>query len=137
MGGWRRVCAEASLFLAVASIACSVIFVRSYELRGWAFLVAVVLAPMAIVCGSFGHKLPADRVGSGLCATLGLALGVVALVLPCGLLGAAPGGGKAYRVELASNMRQIGLALLQYETDNGRLPPAVVRDSQGRPLSPL
>jgi prepilin-type processing-associated H-X9-DG protein len=38
------------------------------------------------------------------------------------------------RAQCANNLRQIGLALLNYETASGRLPPAVETDKQGRPM---
>ena len=33
-----------------------------------------------------------------------------------------------------SNLKQIGLALLNYEQTNGRLPPAAVADKQGKAM---
>ncbi len=42
--------------------------------------------------------------------------------------------GVVCRVYCASHIRQIGLALLEYHTQNGCFPPAYVADPQGKPL---
>src|SRR5262245_53734413 len=65
------------------------------------------------------------------------AIGAAILGLTCGLLYpvvVVVRDGEAY-AESAYNLRQIGLALLNYhQAHRGRLPPAAVRDKDDRPL---
>jgi hypothetical protein len=63
-----------------------------------------------------------------LCVT-GLAAGVVWWMLP-----GKSGNSATLRVECASNLRQIALAMQAYEVANGCFPPAYVADKHGKPL---
>lgn len=131
--GWRRVCAEASLILALAAVACFVLAARSYELSRFAHRGVLLLTPVAIGLGFFGLKVPGDADGAVLCARVGVGISS-AVFLTVFVSTCNPGSGDARRRVLGSNMRQIAMALRQYEFFEGRLPPAVVRDPQGRPL---
>src|SRR5262245_26022959 len=61
------------------------------------------------------------------------AIGVVSLrlLLPCSQK--VRNGGEGWS-ESAHRLKVIGIALQAYHDVNGRLPPAVVRDKNGRPL---
>ena len=61
---------------------------------------------------------------------LGIIVLVVALLLPA-TRSSRPAG---RRTQCASNLRQIALALLNYEQAHNALPPAYTVDAQGRPL---
>ena len=54
------------------------------------------------------------------------------LLLPC-TVKVRDGEGEGW-VESAASLKQIGQALLSYHAVNGKLPPAVARDRDGRPL---
>jgi hypothetical protein len=55
---------------------------------------------------------------------------VLALVIPA--VGAVRGA--AARAQSTNNLKQLGLAVHNYEATYGELPPAVVRDADGKPL---
>jgi len=85
---------------------------------------------------------PAQSGRSGCVAAL-VVVGAFVLVgfilLACGSFVALPWlvrtmPSPAQRVECANNLRQIGLALLNYNYAEGHLPAAVVSDEEGRPL---
>jgi Protein of unknown function (DUF1559) len=64
-------------------------------------------------------------------------LGLVVLVVSCGLLlpyTVIKISNREAWMHSANNLRQIGLALQSYHEVHGKLPPAVVRDKEGRPL---
>lgn len=68
---------------------------------------------------------------SSVLALLAIPVGImIALLLPA--ISAARGA--AQRAQCSNNMKQIGLALLNYEQDQGCFPPAVVYDDAGRPM---
>ncbi len=82
------------------------------------------------------------RGGSGRAIVYALISGVVTvlcLALVIGLVYAALATSDAVRTGTTgnlceTNLQAIGKAMLQYHNDNGRFPPAVVRDAQGRAL---
>jgi len=126
-----RPCAELSLALAVAAPAgLFVAASNSYLTEGVVF--AVVAALLAIVLGWIGRGQPGE---SKTVASLGIVVAVLTLLLFCIMpefQAHAPHA--ARQSQFINNLKQVGLALENYETAYGRLPPAVVRDDRGRAL---
>ncbi len=71
-----------------------------------------------------------DRVGGLGCVSLAL-IGILFVIL---LPAIEPTRPSALRVQSVSKLKQIGLALYDYQQEHGRFPPAVVYSSEGRPL---
>jgi prepilin-type processing-associated H-X9-DG protein len=106
--------------MAVASLVCGII----------AFCLPVIASILAIVFGILGLSKAKDpRVGGKGMATTGIILGVASMVLvPCMMSILLPSLNRARetanRVKCASNMKQIGNALLVYSNANrGVFPP--------------
>ena len=64
-------------------------------------------------------------------ATVGILMLLIALLLPAIRSGAGPA---ARRAQCTNNLKQIALALHQYEQSHKALPPAYTVDASGRPL---
>jgi hypothetical protein len=130
--GW----AEASFFLGFVSIPCIVLGSDHPEAL---FLGIFVFPGLAIVFGLIGRhaaRRSGDRrIGSRL-AAWGISLGVMTiLAYPCLLPFLCLGGREAARrAQFVSNLKEIGFALNSYQNAHGCYPPAVVRDSAGKPL---
>ena len=122
--------AEASLALAATALGCLYVGRVSGLDELWVPGL-VVLAPLAVAAGVAGRDRPGGYVGIW---GIGLAVAtfILAFFVPTMLCRAD--WGRIRRMQAASNLRQIGLALSDYEAEHGRLPPAIVRDSGGRPL---
>jgi hypothetical protein len=99
-------------------------------------LVAIILAVLGL--GEIGRSR--GRLGGKGLAIMGLVLGVLTLLVsPVALFfvwrtALARINVAADRVQNQNKLRQISLALIRYEMDHGRLPPATVYDKDGTPL---
>jgi prepilin-type processing-associated H-X9-DG protein len=79
-----------------------------------------------------GHPHPTQGFSRYSLAAAGLAL--VLLYVGLLLLGASQGRGHARRLQCASNLRQVGLALQGYLNWRGCLPPPYTVDATGKPM---
>jgi prepilin-type processing-associated H-X9-DG protein len=61
-------------------------------------------------------------------------IGVLVILVCLGLPAIRPGGDAARRMQCSNNVKQIALALLNYESVNHCLPPAYTVDANGKPL---
>jgi len=104
---------------------------RNWYLLPWMLgcaIAALVLGFVSYVGSPRGATSPKVQWGVGLIVGVGIPL---ALLLPS--TSTNHGRYRAIR-EYDANMRQVALAILHYEREHGRVPPAVVRDAEGRPL---
>lgn len=68
-------------------------------------------------------------------AATGIVLGVIGCLFTLGFMPSFHGPSHfAYRAQCINNLKQIGLAVHNYHTANGCLPPAAITDKDGRPL---
>lgn len=82
--------------------------------------------------------LPPERASKSRIPIDGLALGLLGLVcismIAALFMPAINSGGSPRRDKCMNNLKQIGLALLMYESANGAFPPAVFTDNHGKPM---
>ncbi len=107
-------------------------------------LLFVVLASSLAVFGTWGIVVFALTVGlaiylhqvESLWSLTQLALVVLCLMCLIGLLLPAVGNARdaARRAQCQNNLKQIALALLNYEAANGCFPPAYIADKDGKPM---
>jgi hypothetical protein len=130
--------AEASFFLGFLSAAAAVLFPR-VRIEEVGLLGLVVFPALAVVLGILGRRdsrRSGGRIGGAGLAGWGIGLGACSSLLGC-VLGVAsdPYPHESTRRAIAiNNLKQIGLALYNYQRAEGRLPPAASRDRDGRPL---
>lgn len=94
------------------------------------FFAGLLGMAMACVCGSLAARSNENRfVGNALATFLFLAGGLV-------LYGSfvTRVGEVALRIKSQNNLKQIAIAMLDYESSWGTLPPASIKDERGRPL---
>ena len=128
-GQGGRYCAEASLVFSVLGLVCFYLGVGSWGLAGL-LLGAFVCSPLAAILGLIGRRRGGESKVVANCAILMIFPGVFLLCsLPVNEARTA-----ARHSQFIGNMKQVGLALLNYHEEYGRLPPAAVRDREGRPL---
>jgi prepilin-type processing-associated H-X9-DG protein len=83
----------------------------------------------------FNDGIPKSRSGGlNLVVRLFIVLGIVALLVAFMLPAIRTAGPAARRAQCANNLKQIALALLNYEQQYRALPPAYTVDARGRPL---
>lgn len=109
-----------TLFLVFVFVASAV---GAFETAG----LLIALCVLALLLGIRAARLA--RVIAG-CLVLLLLLVFLALLLPVSCVVCE----SARRAQCANNLKQIALALHAYHDRYGCLPPAVVRDPQGRPM---
>ncbi len=130
-----NICAEISLILGVFGFSGVLFEAGPYgiplpELA----LLALLAIPAAVILGVMGRKA-ADRHGeSTVVANLGIVVGIGTVILAVLAPGVCRCGGASRRAQFTNNLKQVGLALHNYHSVYGRLPPAVIRDKDGRPL---
>ncbi len=84
-----------------------------------------------LVPGSYSPVQKQSFIGCGTVITvLGIGTVLVALMLPSVRRGREP----ARQVQCKNNLRNIALALRNYETEYHALPPAFTVDAEGKPL---
>ncbi|HEV3262858.1 MAG TPA: DUF1559 domain-containing protein [Gemmataceae bacterium] len=98
-------------------------------LTGICFLLAVLLGVLA--------KIEANRSGGRLMGKGRVPIGIV--IAACALVPLFVGAAESVRwtvvrISGINNLKSIGLAMQAYQGEHGRLPPAAVRDPEGRPL---
>jgi len=98
-------------------------------LTGISFLLAIVLGALA--------RIEANRSGGQLAGAGRVPIGIVIAV--CAVIPVFVGAAEAVRwatvrMQGINNLKSIGLAMQAYQEEHGRLPPAAVRDKEGRPL---
>jgi prepilin-type processing-associated H-X9-DG protein len=98
--------------------------------------------------GAPAYGAPAKPSGGG--GGMGIVIGIIAAVVVAGgcvvavcagpllfglgLPGVQAARSAAQRTQSANNLKQIGLALMNYHDANGQFPPAYVTDADGKPL---
>ena len=133
---FTRSLAGSSLLFGTLGLACVVVMLANVgRVDRAVIVVAIVASILAIATGILGESRAeigddhVRRARGGI--VLGILTVVASLIVPP-IRSSSPMHGR--RGEVASNLRQVALAVLQYQNAHGRLPSAVVRDPGGKPL---
>lgn len=123
-------CAELSLILALAAPAF--VFLTTKILEPDEILaIGLLLIVLALGFGMFGRLREGE---SKRVAAFGIVLSLVSLCVVCVVPAASLTSTSVQRSIFTNNLKQVGLALLNYESAYGRFPPPVVCDKRGNPL---
>jgi hypothetical protein len=128
-----RVFAEASLALSIAALASVFLYVALPTYDEIPVLGLMVAGPLAILSGVYSLTRVPGREHK-IVARLGVTMATLLVIGACLIPVNPRARGAARRAQFTNNLKQVGLALHNYQAVYHRLPPAVVRDRDGKPL---